>query len=124
MLNIIAVATGGALGAVLRHFLVKGLTFGVFPLGVLSVNLIGCLLLGVFIEFLALKTNLPEPLKLFITVGLLGALTTFSTFVLDLYLLNSHSIKLVAIYLISSVFGGVICMLLGMYLVKTILKFI
>lgn len=123
MINIIAVATGGALGAVCRHFLVKGLTVGVFPLGVLSVNLIGCLLLGVFVELLAIKINLSEPLRLFITVGLLGALTTFSTFILDL-LLNSHNIKLVAIYLLSSVIGGVVCMLVGMQIVKLIFKFI
>lgn len=124
MINIIAVATGGALGAVCRHFLVKGLTVGVFPLGVLSVNLIGCLLLGVFVELLAIKINLSEPLRLFITVGLLGALTTFSTFILDLLLLNSHNIKLVAIYLLSSVIGGVVCMLVGMQIVKLIFKFI
>lgn len=124
MINIIAVAAGGAIGAVSRHFLVKWLTVGVFPLGVLSVNLLGCLLLGVFIELLALKTNFSEPLRLFITVGMLGALTTFSTFILDIFLLNSHNLKLVFIYIISSVIGGLVCMLAGMHLVKLVLKFI
>lgn len=124
MINIVAVAAGGAIGAVARHFLVKLLTVGTFPLGVLSVNLIGCFILGIFAEMLALKVNLSEPVRLFITVGMLGALTTFSTFILDIILLNSQNIKLVFIYIVSSVIGGLLCMLGGMQLVKFIVKFV
>jgi len=125
MINIIAVATGGALGAVLRHFMVKFFTIGAFPSGVLIANLLGCLMLGLLVEILALKTELSEPIRYFLAVGFLGALTTFSTFILDLVLLNNqNNIKLALVYLILSVFGGLITMLCGMYLVKTMIRFI
>ena len=125
MLNLFAVATGGAIGALLRHFIVKFFTVGAFPTGVLVANFIGCFALGVIVEILALKTNLSEPVRLFLTVGLLGALTTFSTFILDLVLLNSqNNIKLALVYLALSIFGGLALMLLGMQSVKYLLKFI
>ncbi|HAG52404.1 MAG TPA: fluoride efflux transporter CrcB [Alphaproteobacteria bacterium] len=125
MINIVAVATGGALGAVLRHFMVKFFTVGVFPSGVLIANLLGCFMLGLLVEILAIKTNFSEPLRYFLVVGFLGALTTFSTFILDLVLLNNqNNIKLALVYVTSSVFGGLLALICGMYLVKAILRFI
>jgi CrcB protein len=124
MLNIIAVASGGALGALARHYCVKALSItGTMPTGVLAVNLIGCLMLGIFVELLALKIQVSEYVRLFITVGLLGAFTTFSTFILDVLLLNNqNNLKILATYLLSSVLGGIICMLLGIYSVKLFIK--
>ncbi len=78
-----AVATGGAAGATLRY-LISGWVyarFGAgFPIGTLAVNLIGCFLIGLVMEMTETRFLLPPVAKLFVTVGLLGGLTTFSTY--------------------------------------------
>ena len=81
------IALGGALGACLRYFLVQQsmLLFGKeFPYGVLIVNVIGALCIGSILGYLENYTG-PNALfiKQFVVIGLLGALTTFSTFSFD-----------------------------------------
>ncbi len=83
MLNFIAIAAGGALGALLRygfaggaqHLLGKG-----FPYGTLFVNVIGSFLIGMIYAAWIERAALPEEWRSFLIVGLLGAFTTFSTF--------------------------------------------
>lgn len=83
MLKIICVGMGGFIGAVTRYLVtgwVEKLFKGTFPFGTLTVNLIGCFLLG-FIYTLTLEREIVDPLiRIAITTGFLGALTTFSTF--------------------------------------------
>lgn len=84
--TIIAIATGGALGAVLRygvnvivaHFMGYG-----FPWGTLAVNVAGSFLMGLLIAIFAHFWNPPEVMRIFLVTGFLGAFTTFSTFSLD-----------------------------------------
>ena len=91
------IAAGGAIGAMLRHgtnlladrFLGKG-----FPFGTLLVNVIGCLVMGMLWQWLASydAENRPAPawlpmVRSGIATGLLGALTTFSTFGLQTMLI-------------------------------------
>lgn len=76
------VAVGGALGATLRFALsgwVQGLSAGTFPWGTLSVNVLGSLLLGFAVVWLQSTVTSAE-VRVFATIGLLGAFTTFSTF--------------------------------------------
>ena len=112
-----AVATGGALGAVLRYLVsVKGasLMIGQMPLGMLLVNAAGSLLIGVVVGLLqsrAIDSELWRPL---LVVGLLGGLTTFSTFSLEALTLISRDQWLAAmLYVTTSVVGCIALTALG-----------
>jgi len=86
MKAILFVAVGGALGAVLRYSISSGIYnwFGrSFPYGTLAVNVIGSLAIGVLSILLVDKFNVSQEAKLGLVVGVLGALTTFSTFSWD-----------------------------------------
>jgi len=79
---ILLVAAGGALGAVARYGLsgwVQGLLSTSFPMGTLVVNVLGSFLLGLSF-FLLESLALPAGARSMITIGFLGAFTTFSTF--------------------------------------------
>jgi CrcB protein len=86
----LAVAGGGALGAVLR-FLLGTLCvrlFGAgFPVGTLVINVSGSLVLGWFLTFVQPRETVSDTLRLAVAVGLLGAYTTFSTFAYESNLL-------------------------------------
>jgi CrcB protein len=91
--TVIAVGTGGAIGAVGR-FYVGIQTVKYFPhqlpLATLTVNIIGSFLIGLLIGLFLYFTP-SDILKGFLVTGLLGALTTYSTFAIESYmLLNSH----------------------------------
>jgi len=78
----LAVGIGGALGCWLRWML--GIAFNpLFPnmlMGTLAANLTGGYLIGVAIEYFTHNDSLPPELRLFVIVGFLGGLTTFSSF--------------------------------------------
>jgi CrcB protein len=78
----IGISIGAALGALLRWHLGLWLNpiFPTLPLGTLSANLIGGLLMGLAMEYFALNASVPPALRLAATTGFLGGLTTFSTF--------------------------------------------
>ena len=89
MIKILAVALGGALGAVARYGIsqLAERYQGLFPIGTLAANAIGCLAIGVVMWFAFGRpdaspesTPMSEGWRLFLAVGLLGSLTTFSTF--------------------------------------------
>ena len=81
-LALLAVFSGAGLGALLRWVLGARLNplFPTLPLGTLAANLIGGLLIGVAIAWLARHPGLPPEARLFVITGFLGGLTTFSTF--------------------------------------------
>lgn len=85
--SLIAVAAGGALGAVARHLsvlLTARLLGGGFPYGTLIVNVVGSLLIGATFQWLLLRGGESSAeLKAFVMVGFLGAFTTYSTFALE-----------------------------------------
>ncbi|HWQ51744.1 MAG TPA: fluoride efflux transporter CrcB [Terriglobales bacterium] len=82
-MNFLAVGFGGALGACLRYFLSKRLSFANFPYGTLASNLLAALAIGLIIGFERRSGALDPGAKLFLTTGLLGGLSTFSTFSLE-----------------------------------------
>ena len=86
---IAAVATGGAIGAVLRYTTSLVVGAGIFgmagPLATLLVNIAGSAMMGGLAGLIAAGMVLPETWRGFFAVGLLGALTTFSSFALDSY---------------------------------------
>lgn len=86
MKNLLFVAMGGALGAVLRYGISSGIYtwFGrSFPYGTLVVNVVGSFLIGLLSILLVEKFDVPHEWRLALVVGVLGALTTFSTFSWD-----------------------------------------
>ena len=83
MTKYLLVAAGGALGAMSRYALsgwISGATTGRFPYGTLAVNLIGCFVIGFFLTLALERFAWSPELRVFVTVGFLGAFTTFSTF--------------------------------------------
>jgi fluoride exporter len=81
-LSVAAVSTGAALGALLRWLLSLGFnqSWAGMPLGTLLANLIGGYGVGLAVGWFSQAPELPPALKLFVITGLLGGLTTFSTF--------------------------------------------
>ncbi len=83
MFKIVMIGAGGGAGAVLRY-LVSGwgqrLAGGVFPAGTLTVNVVGCLLIGFLAAAFAGPHLIRDEVRLALMVGLLGGFTTFSSF--------------------------------------------
>ena len=109
------IALGGALGALARWGLFLWiLPRAAFPLGVLVVNLSGCLLLGFLFPY-TLETQLDADLRLGIVTGFLGAYTTFSTWEAGVHALSAGGRwPLAGAYLAASLVGGVLCTVAGM----------
>jgi CrcB protein len=124
MKTILAVAIGGAFGALGRHVVayhVNQLFSGGFPLGTLSVNVLGSFLLGVLIEVMALFWSPSPELRALLTVGFLGAFTTFSTFSMEVVLLYERGAHLqMAIYVALSVALSVFGLFAGLAVVRAV----
>ena len=86
MLNIFLIALGGAIGAIARYGLsnlIYALWHSDFPLGTLTVNAIGCFLVGLISIKLIQYTELTTELRNLLIIGFLGAFSTFSSFSLE-----------------------------------------
>lgn len=102
---------GGALGALLRYLISFLNTDGGFPIGTLIANLTGAFVMGLLTALtISFFSNHPT-LKKAITTGFLGALTTFSTFQLELIHMFDHQqfITLLLYAVTSYVFGILLC---------------
>ena len=81
--RLVAVGLGGCVGALLRYGLsgwIQRRAAGDFPAGTLAVNVLGCLAIGLISHLAMERGDLAPNTRLFLTVGILGAFTTFSTF--------------------------------------------
>ena len=112
MTPLIAVALGGALGALGRYgvnHLASSLLATRFPLGTLAINVLGSMLIGVLYVLIVEKAVLPMEWRNLLMTGFVGALTTFSTFSLDAVALWQNGHLFLALgYIASSV---VLCLL-------------
>lgn len=121
-MNAILIFLGGGLGAVLRHG-VNRLTFAIwsagFPAGTMVVNIIGSLLMGIFIGLFAAHPGITPSARLFLTTGLLGGFTTFSAFSLDaLTLYERGQIGLALGYVAASVILSLAAIAVGFFAVR------
>ncbi len=115
---ILAIAAGGALGAVGRYWVMArvGHWLGMgFPFGTLAVNIIGSFILGALVEVMTHGWSPSQEMRAFLVVGVLGAFTTFSTFSLDVVTLYDRGeIAAAAGYVIASVILSVSAFFLAM----------
>ena len=123
MSSVLYVALGGALGASGRYFVGQAATriFGAgFPIGTLSVNIIGSALMGVLFGYLSSKgSHEHESLRLFIGTGLLGGFTTFSAFSLDsIMMLERKAYGAFMGYISLSVGLSLLALLAGLWLTR------
>ena len=121
---IIAVAVGGAIGAVGRY-LVSGIVIQQmgtqFPWSTLTVNIVGSLLMGILAETMKLTWSPTPEIKAMLTVGILGAFTTFSAFSLDVVGLfeRGEFVSLVS-YTLLSFISCVFALVFGVLVVRII----
>jgi len=119
---LLAAGAGGFLGTILRFLCGKLLRFAApaaFPWSTFAVNVVGCLLIGIFYG-MAERHNLLSPaVNVFLITGFCGGLTTFSSFADDLWLqLDGHAYLHFALYLLSSIALGLLAVWLGRSLVR------
>jgi CrcB protein len=121
---ILAVAIGGAIGSVTRYLvgIGSGKLFGVgFPWGTLIINVTGSFLIGAFVGLFATKWDLPQVARVFLTVGISGGYTTFSTFSLDAwYLIERGQTAASAAYMIGSVVLSVAALVAALHLIRAL----
>ena len=124
MITIIAIALGGAIGALFRYLLGNqiSLILGTnFPFNILIINIIGSFFMGMAIESFNLFSISNEPLQKFLTVGILGAFTTFSTFSLDaLDLIMKNRVSDAFLYVSASVLLAIGFLFLGIQFIKLV----
>ncbi|MBR1121566.1 fluoride efflux transporter CrcB [Bradyrhizobium lablabi] len=122
---ILAVAAGGALGSVARYLVGvgSGRLFGTdFPWGTLMINVTGSFLIGAFVGLFAAKWDLSQAMRIFLTVGICGGFTTFSTFSLDAYYLIERGQTLASwAYMMASVALSVGALITALQLVRAAL---
>jgi CrcB protein len=116
---------GGGLGAASRHGInqLAAHTVGTrFPYGTLFINVSGSFVMGLIVAWLAFRTKgEAQDWRLFLTTGILGGYTTFSTFSLEAVLLYERGeIGLAALYVAASVVLAIAGLFGGLYLVRSL----
>ena len=120
--NLFLVAIGGASGSVLRyfvHWIVSKKSISNFPYQTFIVNIIGCLLIGILVGYLAKNSSQNETLKLLLITGFCGGFTTFSAFGLEnINMIQNQNYQLAFIYTSLSLVLGVLAVSLGIFISK------
>jgi CrcB protein len=124
--TILAIGSGGFIGAVLRSY-VNGLISNKvphdLPFGTLGVNLFGSFIMGILIAYFMYTTLFPLHVKSFLTTGILGGFTTYSTFAIESFLLlESGSIGLALLNISLSAIGTVFMAGTGFYIAKFLIN--
>lgn len=122
--TIILVGLGGAIGSILRYLsgcFASKYFQGSFPISTLVINILGSLLIGIFIGILAKYYPENQPLKFLLIVGFCGGFTTFSSFAVENYNLFQNGNQFSAyIYIITSVILTISAVGIGNYITKFI----
>ena len=121
-MTILWVAAGGALGSAGRYLVnvtSARLVGAEFPWHTFAVNIVGCFAMGVLIALMALKLNVSQDVRAFLTTGILGGFTTFSAFSLDFaVLIERKAYGLALAYAAGSVGLALAAVFAGLALVR------
>ena len=121
-MGFLIVFLGGGLGAALRHgvnFVSARFLGTAFPYATLFENVTGSLVMGLLAGYFAFKGDASQSWRLFLTTGILGGYTTFSTYSLDAALLYERGeIGLAALYVLASVILSIGGLFAGLALVR------
>ncbi|MFL2628838.1 MAG: fluoride efflux transporter CrcB [Candidatus Marisimplicoccus sp.] len=123
MKEVLLVFLGGGLGSSLRWLINKFIPSDTFPYSTISVNLIGCLLIGILAGYLLSHDNFKSDIYSLLVIGFCGGLTTFSAFALDNYnLIKSNDFFNTILYITLSVAGCIIMIYTGFYIIQKIIN--
>lgn len=118
---ILAIGTGSFIGGILRYLLsqfIQTKFLSTFPFGTLTVNIIGCFLIGLVFGF-SDRGNLTPEWRLFLATGLLGGFTTFSAFSNEtVSMLHDGQLWYATAYVSSSVIVGLVATFIGFSITK------
>ncbi len=124
MIKFVMIAIGGATGAILRYTVAgwaQKLTESSFPAGTFTVNILGCLFIGILGALFAGPHLIREEYRFAILVGLLGAFTTFSTYAWEtLSLVNDGQLTYAMGNILLSNVAGLIAVWIGYRLGQTL----
>jgi len=127
MQQILFIAVGGSLGAVARYAIstyIYQSVNEVFPWGTLVVNLSGSFIIGAFAELFE-TAMIPSEWRSLVTIGFIGAYTTFSTYSLEtLSLLREGELRIASMNVLASNILGIVFVGLGIYSSRMIFKLI
>lgn len=123
MQNVLAVFLGGGAGAVLRYLTgvlaLRYLSSVNLPAATFAVNIAGCFILGVLFAVFVDRPEVNTSLKLALTAGFCGGLTTFSTFSFEMFeMLKNAQYLQVSVYLILSLAAGLAAVWIGVSCAK------
>jgi fluoride exporter len=121
----IIVGIGGIFGAISRfaieHWVSEFTKASVFPFGTLTVNILGCLIIGMLFALIEDYGSISPRLRLLLITGFLGALTTFSSFGLDTFnLIQKNHLIIAIINILVQVVFGLIAVWLGFVITRII----
>jgi len=125
--TIIAIGSGGFIGAISRAYLVgffsKAIPWHGIAVGTLGVNILGSFLIGMLFSGFSHTDFFSPTTKSFLSTGLLGALTTYSTFALENFIMLQHGqYANLLLNLLSNVLGTLIAVIIGYSLMSALLK--
>jgi len=127
MLQIFIVGIGGFIGASLRYVInayIQQFNKGLFfPWGILTVNLLGCFLIGVLFQLNEIQEIFSPEIKNLVFIGILGSLTTYSTFsndIINLFLAHRYVASLC--YIFSHLAFGLFAVFLGRLIVSQLVQ--
>jgi len=118
-----AVAAGGAIGSVARYFMstIQSPTWTGFPYAIFLVNVSGGFVMGVLTELMALKFSVSLEVRAFLTTGIMGGYTTFSTFSLESAgLIQRQAYLMATSYVVGSAILSIVALFCGLWLVRAI----
>jgi CrcB protein len=121
-LALAAVATGGAIGSVLRFLAGTWFLQRVgpgFPWGTFAINVSGALLIGIVMHVAQTRIGISPYARLFLATGILGGYTTFSAFAYETYLLSRDAFSFQSVwYAMGSVLAGVVAAFVGVVIAR------
>lgn len=118
---LLAIGTGSFIGGIFRYLIAQAIQqkfFSTFPFGTLTVNVLGCLLIGLIFG-LSDRGNMNQEWRLFLATGICGGFTTFSSFSNEtISMLRDGQIGYASAYIFFSVLVGLAATLLGIAIIK------